>query len=313
MIVEKVDEAKQRKIKQWPVQSNRASAVGFPCERKLVYDRTNWQDKVLHDVGLQYIFDEGNRQEQVTIQDLQEAGFHIIEGQRPFQDKDLQLTGHIDFRLQIDGKVYPVEVKGLSPFTWDKIDTFQDFLKSNKVFIRGYASQMTLYLYLADDEEGIMLLRNKLTGRYKEISVKLDWDLADNLVKKLQRINKHIKEETLPDRMPFDSDICLKECPYRHICTPEANNPSRVAVEDDEELEAMLSRRAELEPLSKEYVKLDASIKEIGKQMDRENLIIGDWIISRKPYTINRKPSPGGEYKGIKVSIQRLGGENDKG
>ena len=310
MIVEKIDEAKQGKIKSWPVRSNRASAVGFPCERKLVYDRTCWEKKTLHDVGLQYIFDEGNRQEKAVIDDLREAGFQIIEGQRPSEDKELQLTGHIDLKLKVGEKIYPTEIKGLSPYSWNELNSFQDFLKNKRVYVRGYASQMTLYLYLTESEEGIMLLRNKLTGKYKEILVKLDWNLADSMVKKLQRINKHLKKGTLPDRMPYDPDVCGKgKCPFAHICVPESNNPSRIELKEDSELEAMLNRRAELEPLSKEFKALDADLKEIGKQMAKDNLIVGNWVISRKPYEINRKPSPGGVSKGVRVKIGKLSGE----
>ena len=69
-----------------------------------------------------------------------------------------------------------------------------------------------------------------------------------------------------------------------------------------------MERRAELEPLSKEFTKLDKEYKEIAKSEPKENIIIGDFIISKKAYTINRKPSPGGTYKGVKVSIKKLEG-----
>ena len=308
MIIEKIDEAKQGKIKSWPVRSNRASAVGFPCERKLVYDRTMWEKKALHDIGLQYIFDEGNIQEKAVIDDLREAGFQIIEGQRPFDDKELQLTGHIDLKLKIDDKIYPTEIKGLSPYSWNELNSFEDFLKNKRVYVRGYASQMTLYLYLTECEEGIMLIRNKLTGRYKEILVKLDWELADGLVKKLQRMNKHLKAGTLPERMPYDPDVCSK-CDFRHICVPESNNPSQIEMMEVSELEARLNRRAELDPLAKEFKALDKDLKEIVKSEPKDNIIIGNWILSKKTTKGKSAAKPPAEWIRTTVKFQKLEGE----
>jgi len=43
--------------------------------------------------------------------------------------------------------------------------------------------------------------------------------------------------------------------------------------------------------------------------MAKDNLIVGNWVISRKPYEINRKPSPGGVSKGVRVKIGKLSGE----
>jgi len=66
MIVEKVIESKQRKIKGYPVNSNRASDLGVPCVRYHVLNRTRWQEKSLHDVGLQFVFDMGNEIEEIV-------------------------------------------------------------------------------------------------------------------------------------------------------------------------------------------------------------------------------------------------------
>src|SRR3990167_11025677 len=88
-IPEAVDATKQKKIKLYPCHTNRASNAGQECVRRLVYERVAWDKKILHDVGLQYIFDEGNRSEDITMQELNEAGIPIFEGQRHFKyDKD---------------------------------------------------------------------------------------------------------------------------------------------------------------------------------------------------------------------------------
>ena len=66
MIVEKILQSKERKIKGYPVNSNRASDLGVPCVRYHVLNRTRWQEKALHDVGLQFVFDMGNEIEEIV-------------------------------------------------------------------------------------------------------------------------------------------------------------------------------------------------------------------------------------------------------
>ena len=56
-------ELKKSKVRIWPCHVNRASNLGHPCERYLVYSRTAWDKKAPHEWELQVVFDEGNNQE----------------------------------------------------------------------------------------------------------------------------------------------------------------------------------------------------------------------------------------------------------
>ena len=102
MIVEKIIESKERKIKQHPVNSNRASDLGIPCVRYHVLNRTRWQEKSLHDVGLQFVFDMGNDIEEIVFKELAEAGIKVIEQQRSFEWKEYGITGHVDGKILTD-------------------------------------------------------------------------------------------------------------------------------------------------------------------------------------------------------------------
>ena len=88
MFIEKVTESKLKKIKVWPVNSNRASDLGNPCIRYHVLNRTRYEEKALHDVGLQYVFDMGNEIEDIVLKELAEAGVKVIEQQRAFSWKE---------------------------------------------------------------------------------------------------------------------------------------------------------------------------------------------------------------------------------
>lgn len=281
-----IDENKKKKIKLYPCNSNRASQLPDECERKLVYSRTCWDKQTLHDVDLQYIFDEGALQEQAVIRELQEAGINVIEQQRAFAWKEYQITGHIDAKVALNGKYYPLEVKSMSPNVWKSINEPQDLKKYS--WTKKYIGQLVLYLLMGNAEEGILLLKNKSTGKFKQLVIRLNdyLDLGEELLKKAERINKHIEEKTLPERIN-DYEVC-SECGFKHICLPEILNEGGIEIIDNKELEEKFDRLEELKPHYQEYKKLDEEIKKMVE--GKENLACGKYLISGK--WVERKIPP---------------------
>ena len=223
-IVAAVDAAKERKIEIWPCRSNRASSMGDPCERRLVYERTSWNKKALHDVGLQYIFDLGKEQESIALSDLREAGLQVVEQQRPFDWPQYEISGHIDCKVAVNGnRPFPLEIKGLSPWIFASIDSIADMHTAKQTWARKMPAQLTLYLLMDNQEEGAFLFKNKLTGRLKQIPLSLDYAYGEALLQKAERINKHMREGTLPDHTTEQS-LC-EDCSFSHICLPESTGP----------------------------------------------------------------------------------------
>jgi len=278
MIVEKILEAKERKIKQYPVNANRASELGHECLRYLVLNRTRWQEKTLHDARLQMIFDMGRAVEDLVFQDLKEAGFTIVEQQRPFSWAKYQITGSIDFKLAIDGKVYPTEVKSAAPNPFASINSVADMLKHKYPYMRKYPAQLTLYLLMDNKDEGLFLFKNKSTGEYKEIWMDLDYEFAESLVQKAETINKHVAEGTLPEPMEYDEDIC-SDCGFAHICLPDRIG-KEVEVSQDGELLGLVTRYFELKPGAKEFDGVNKRINELVQ--GREKILVGDYFIEGK-------------------------------
>lgn len=278
MIVEKVLEAKQAKIKQWPVNANRASELGHECLRYLVLNRTRWQEKALHDARLQMVFDMGRMVEDLVFQDLREAGFTIVEQQRPFSWAKYQITGSIDFKLAIDGQVYPAEVKSAAPHAFASINSVQDMLRHKYPYMRKYPAQLTLYLLMDGKDKGVFLFKNKSTGELKEIWMDLDYNFAESLIQKAEAINKHVIEGTLPEPIEYKEDVC-GECAFVHICMPERIG-KEVEISDDTELLELISRYETLKPGAKEFDEVDKRITEIVK--GREKILVGDWFIEGK-------------------------------
>jgi CRISPR/Cas system-associated exonuclease Cas4 (RecB family) len=301
MIVEKVIENKKKNIKNYPCYVNRASQIGDPCLRRLVYERTNYKDKRLHDIGLELIFEEGREQEKIVLKDLKEAGFDIVEQQRAYQWPEFQISGSIDAKIVLDGKAYPLEIKSMSPYIFAAINTMEDFKKYP--WTKKYISQIMIYLLLAEEEKGYFILKNKSTGELKEIEVTLDYTFSEEVVRKAEAINKHIADKTLPDKIN-DFDIC-GECPFSHICLPELDMGAGVKIENREELEAKLEERERLQKYSKLYDELDKEIK--GQIKEIPALALGKWMITGKWIEKKEYVSPASKYWQSK--IVRLKGE----
>lgn len=278
-IANKVIEHKQQQQRVYPCRSNRASSLGHPCERYLVYQRTQWEKAQIPSVVREFIFDGGRNIEQLAIRELQDAGFTVTQQGRDFEMKEQGISGHIDGYISLNGSdSYPIEIKGISPFEFDKLNTSEDMLRSKKHYIRAYPAQLQLYLLMANKEEGLFYIKNKLTFMPKEIWMKLDMGFAESLLLKAETINVHIKNGTLPDRID-ELTIC-QDCAFRHICLPPLDFGPGVEIVDSKELEEMLDKREELKSAHQEYEEIDERIKE--KVEGHEKLMVGDWIITGK-------------------------------
>ncbi len=278
-VVALVDEAKFRKIKNYPCHVNRASQIGHPCLRFLTYSRTHWQEKRLHDVGLQRVFDLGNLYERAVLDDLREAGLYLEEQQSAGFDKRYQLSIHIDGKLPLDGHKYPVEIKSMSPYVWAKIETWRDFLEAKSPYLRSYPYQMTAYLFLHSEDQGIFFLKNKVSGELKQIVMPLDYDLAEEILQKCEAINAHVAAETLPDQIEWEEAICGR-CGFLHICYPGRDWGDGLTIVDDTELEEMLKKREALIGAVRAYDEVDKALKAAIKE--KTGLLVGNWQINGK-------------------------------
>jgi len=282
-IIAAIDTFKAEKIKVYPVHTNRASALGDPCERRLVLERTDWNKKAAYDLRLQYIFDEGNHQEKAIKRDLADAGIDVIGQQRPVEWKEHNITGHMDGFVLVDDVQIPLEVKTSSPFTWVKIDTYEDLMRlsRSRPWLAKWSAQMQIYLLLAEYEEGIILIKNKTSGQFKQIDVSLDYNYAEALIQKADRIESHVKNGTRPDFVQ-DQSLCL-DCPLAHVCMPPLDYGDELEIVTDAEIIEMLERRMVLRPAKKEYDDLDKVVK--AALGERKNALVGNYRATTKSYT----------------------------
>lgn len=285
-IAAKVSDFVQSEIKVYPCEHLRASNVGHPCERYLYLLIRNWEELIPHDEGLQNIFDLGNSIEAYTIKKLRDSGLEVITPtSRSWKVENPLITGREDIRIKDPetGELIPAEIKGLSPNEWEKLNTVEDFYNSRRYYVRGYPAQLLVYMWKFEKENGFFILTNKLTGELKIIEVPFDWERADELLKKAERIYNALADttgKTIPEACD-DLSVC-ERCQMRHLCTA-AHERTETEI-DDGELEEAIDRKNELAPLYREYNEINDQIKKMVGE--REKVISGKYVISTK--TINK-------------------------
>lgn len=300
----KVSDFVRGEIKVYPCNNLRASNIGHPCERYLYLLIKHWDEQEPHGEGLQNIFDLGNSIEAYTIQKLRDAGLEVITpAVRSWKVENPLITGREDIRIKDpeDGQLYPAEIKGLSPIEWERLNSIDDFYNSKRYYVRGYPAQLMVYCWKFEKEKGFFVLTNKLTGELKIIEVPFDWQKADELLKKGERVYAALSDptgHTIPDSCN-DVTVCDK-CSLRHICTAPHD---RIEAEiDDGELEALIDRKADLKAGYDAYNEANEEIKRL--MGDREKVIAGKYlvtakIISKGEYTVKARQER-------RVSITRL-------
>lgn len=292
----------EKQIKVYPVRNLRASSIGHPCERFLYLQIKHWEEIKPHDVGLQSIFNLGNALEEHTINNIKEAGFEIITPTQRSWQVDVRggvITGREDIRIKDEkGELLPVEIKGISPFEFDKLNSVDDFLKSKKTWIQGYPAQLFIYMLKFGKEKGFFALTNKLTGETKFVEVPLDYDYGEKILSKAERIYEHLNSNTPP---PACDDIAYCEnCPLAHICGECRRKPTDIDIDD--ELDELINRKQALAEAKKEYEEVDKQIK--AKIGEREKVITGQYLIERKSFVKKAFTVP--ESTQYRIQIKRL-------
>ena len=293
-------ESLEKQIKVYPCNNLRASNLGHPCERYLYLLLRHWDEQKPHDVGLQSIFNLGNSIEEYTIENIKRAGFEVITPTvRSWKIEKPLITGREDIRIKDEnGELLPVEIKGISPFEFDKLNTVEDFLRSKRPYIRGYPAQLQTYMYYFAKEKGFFALTNKLTGETKFIEMPFDYEYAESLLQKAERIYKALDEEAPPDACE-DISVC-EDCSLAHICGECRRVPADIDL--DEELDALIDRKNELAAAKKEYEQVDKEIK--ARVGERDKVITGQYLITRSSFVKKAFTVP--ESVQYRVTIKRL-------
>ena len=297
------------------VYSNWASQMGHPCLRYLCYHRTHWKQKGIPGVDLLNIFGLGKPLEGVVEARLKMARYNVYEDPESINWKEFQISGRLDRKIKWDGQILPVEIKGLAPSSWNQIDDIDSFFLSDKYYMKMYPTQLLLYCFHLNRDQGVFALLNKLTGR-----IKIRWmyvepylDVAEQALQKATKINKYVKEfdnttgnskqEKLLPKRHDDFDVCL-DCGFRHLCKPvreKAKMTDRLEV--PEEFEELLERRVQLSESHTEYNRIDRQVKKFFKDREiNKDVIVGKFVIQAKLRHRKETVIPESDYYQYKIT-----------
>lgn len=213
MIADKVaDKIVQDKKKVFKPAGFRASEAGVLCARYHYHARIDWELRPAPDPRLAHIFALGEALEDYVSRKLNEAGVRVERAQVAAADKDLDLTGHVDGFVRINGADIPVESKSVNQFDWEAIESWRDMVSPSKPFLMRWALQLPLYLYLHNCERGLYLLLNKATGELKEIEVTISeaWEYLERAEGVLREAKAAVNAGQPPDPEPATPSLCAK-------------------------------------------------------------------------------------------------------
>lgn len=296
-----VYELSARKIKIQPQNSLRASSIGDPCERKHVYSLTRALDQLPIEVGLQRVFDEGNIQERAVIRELQEAGIEVHEQQVALEWKKYNITGSIDCTIYPGNIV--CDIKSMSPhifasifrrgpavYPWEEVkDGF-----NSKPWLRKYRGQLTIYMLLKGTEQGMLICKDKSSGALAQVDIPLDYQYGEELLQRAERVNRHVKEGTLPERIPFDDETC-PNCPFYHICLPERVGKDPLVFLEDSKIVEILDDLEVARQAGEIFIALEEKAKAWAKAREETKISVGHWLIEKKTHG-----------KGVRVDFTRI-------
>jgi hypothetical protein len=276
----------QRKV--WPFRVWRPSALGHPCDRHLVWMWNRIQDARVYSWVLQSIFNEGRLHQPSVYARLEEMGFEIVREQdRPLQ---YRLAGGALIAGTPDGRIVAfrgqrltptviLEAKSIQEWLWAQLRSVADILESRHTHIRGYYAQVQLYCLLdGATDRSLMVLKSKSTGLLKPIPIDLDYDFAESLLKRVERLEPLVRGRVDPPPIPYEKAVCDR-CAFLGACYPPRSFGEGVQILEDPQLEVKLDRRATLAPGAKEYDGLDDEIKESLKHQGVRFAVVGPWVI----------------------------------
>jgi hypothetical protein len=268
-----------------------------------VFSRIAWDKRKPHDVGLQFIFDRGIAAESVIDEELKLAGFRVVEAQRTYEDKGLQLRGKIDRKIELDGIRIPLEYKTVSPREIDSIATLGDMIENKRVYIQQWPAQLLLYMLLSGSPDGVFYFKNSLTWYPKDIWVKLEdhMDYVFDLMQKLNTVNEWVAKNEAPDLWPENFATC-DNCGFLLHCQPEVHFGKEAEIYDRPDIEALLEERENLKDYKERYENLDKEVKNHFRGV--EKALCGRFLITGKEVVREMKPQPARTDRFWKVSIK---------
>jgi hypothetical protein len=284
----------------------RSSDVGHPCDAYLVYSIRDWDKAAPPDWRLLAVFEEGIAQEGAvahlveTILKSIDPSIQVLHEHRTFYYPDAGdplISGRLDRLVMIQGKLYPMEIKTVSPNLFPRLNCADDLLHAQQYYIRKWAYQVQCYMFLTGFERALFVLKNKGSQEVKIWWHDIQWDLLDYIERLAARVMYLATHGMEGDKLN-DPRVC-DTCPFLAHCKPSCSWGGLIYEYD--EFIALLEERQKLLGAAKRFEEIDRIIKEQVKRAGHEFIKAGDYTITAKKTS-----------RGVTVKIQRSGEESSE-
>ena len=287
-IVERLEEAtkeraEKNRLKHQNRDYNQSSQIGWinECFRRLVLLRLMPEKEALPDNVQIHRFNEGNNQEALLALELENEGYNLTPGTRK-QNEEFKITGEVEYLIEINGNTAPLDFKSCSSFMFkhiSRLQSAQDLLDSNFIWISHYPVQMWSYNLLYEQPLGILLFKDKEIGLKHTIDIPND-DAMGKICEGLLEVNETVRKGEIPE--PKYKDAC-KDCGFLvTMCFPDGDvGKEEIPRITEQEARMKAKRFCEIEAVGKEYAKLKDELKE---QFRGQNVIIEDLLIKSSTY-----------------------------
>ena len=284
-----------------PQRPNSLYASRIPdCERQGVYEFTNYKDKPAFTWELLALFEAGNTNETAYKAQLRVLGLDLVEDGGPLSEdmrRKYNLGGYMDTRIKWEGSRIPIEMKLTNPNMFASIDGLgADVLKTGEItqnmiergiasmkrviWFRKYLRQLTVYLLGTGEEVGMFAFTDG-RGNWKFVIVPLDYDEGERILKIAESIKSHVEANTLPDRIPYDHEICGR-CPFLSTCIPDIANVPSNRIEGNEALAELFEARDAMKEKWTQVEAIEKKIKAFFENVTAGVYTVGNFIVTRK-------------------------------
>lgn len=300
----------ERLRKEWGTYQPRqpiASDLG-DCRRYQVVRLFGWQQRSVPDSKGLATIEQGRVMEPAIIAQLQAEGFEIVETQVTFDirqplvaggPRKRILSGRIDGKVRIDGKLIPFDAKDTSEWTLRRVESQADLAESP--WTRKWANQLQIYMLGENIDTSLIVLAHR--GERRIVVVHLDYDAAEKLlqlatwaVRVAEEFEaKGVTGETVDQALndlgePYHAvhSIC-RSCPFLNTaCFPP--EPTAVAAQARADLAEQVARYLELKPLTREAERLRKFL--LYETEGYPQTVAGEFVIEGAVKTRRNKEQP---------------------
>lgn len=284
-----------------PQRPNSLYASRVPdCIRQGVYEFSNFADKSPFTWELMALFESGNVNEAAYKAQLRALGLDLVEDGAPLSEdmrRKYNLGGYLDTRIKWEGSRVVIEIKMTNQNMFNSLDAIgSEVLKTGEItqdmiergiasmkrviWYRKYLRQMTTYLIGTGEEVGVFAFTDG-RGAWKFVIVPLDYEEGERILKIAESIKGHVEANTLPDRIPYDQEICGR-CPFLATCIPDIASVPALKIEGNEALAELLEARDADLVKWKTVEQINKKISAFFDDVKDGTFTAGNFIITRK-------------------------------